>query len=133
MRTRDGYEKAVAAALGDDLQAPTDRSASIYWGGSVVKTQALPGYAKPLTDFVEAPGELAARLSQCGVVSRSEGEELASELLPGQRLVTLDGHLWRWDGFTRTPAAPVAAAERLEQQARLEAAQIGRASCRERV
>ncbi|MEM8804342.1 MAG: chromosome segregation protein SMC, partial [Pseudomonadota bacterium] len=44
-------------------------------------------------------------------------------LLPGQRLVTLDGHLWRWDGFTRTPAAPVAAAERLEQQARLEAAQ----------
>ncbi|MEM7459305.1 MAG: AAA family ATPase, partial [Pseudomonadota bacterium] len=123
MRTRDGYEKAVAAALGDDLQAPTDRSASIYWGGSAVKTQALPGYAKPLTDFVEAPGELAARLSQCGVVSRSEGQELASELLPGQRLVTLDGHLWRWDGFTRTPAAPVAAAERLEQQARLEAAQ----------
>lgn len=123
MRTRDGYEKAVAAALGDDLQAPTDRSASIYWAGSNVKTQALPGYAKPLTDFVEAPGELAARLSQCGVVSRSEGEELASELKPGQRLVTLDGHLWRWDGFTRTPAAPVAAAERLAQQARLEDAQ----------
>ncbi len=123
MRTRDGYEKAVASALGDDLQAPTDRSASIFWGGSKVKTQRLPGYAKPLTDFVEAPGELAARLSQCGVVSISEGQELASELLPGQRLVTLDGHLWRWDGFTRTPAAPVAAAERLEQQARLEAAQ----------
>ncbi|MEO0607006.1 MAG: AAA family ATPase, partial [Pseudomonadota bacterium] len=123
MRTRDGYEKAVAAALGDDLQAPTDRSASIYWGGSQVKTQPLPGFAKPLTDFVEAPGELAARLSQCGVVSRSDGEALAAELKPGQRLVTLDGHLWRWDGFTRTPAAPVAAAERLEQQARLEAAQ----------
>ncbi|MEO1306090.1 MAG: AAA family ATPase, partial [Pseudomonadota bacterium] len=123
MRTRDGYEKAVAAALGDDLQAPVDRSASIYWGGSQVKTQALPGFAKPLTDFVEAPGELAARLSQCGVVSRSEGEDLASDLKPGQRLVTLDGHLWRWDGFTRTPAAPVAAAERLEQQARLESAQ----------
>jgi len=123
MRTRDGYEKAVAAALGDDLQAPTDRSASIFWGGSKVKTQPLPGYAKPLTDFVDAPGELAARLSQCGVVSRTEGEELASELEPGQRLVTLDGHLWRWDGFTRTPAAPIAAAERLEQQARLEAAQ----------
>jgi len=123
MRTRDGYEKAVASALGDDLQAPTDTSASIFWGGSSVKTQPLPGYAKPLTDFVEAPGELAARLSQCGVVSRSEGAELASELKPGQRLVTLDGHLWRWDGFTRTPAAPVAAAERLEQQARLETAQ----------
>ena len=123
MRTREGYEKAVAAALGDDLQAPTDKSASIYWAGSAAKTQKLPGYAKPLTDFVEAPGELAARLSQCGVVSASEGRELASELAPGQRLVTLDGHLWRWDGFTRTPAAPVAAAERLEQQARLQDAQ----------
>ncbi|MDG1826857.1 MAG: chromosome segregation protein SMC [Henriciella sp.] len=123
MRTREGYEKAVAAALGDDLQATTDRSASIYWAGSEAKTQKLPGYAKPLTDFVEAPGELAARLSQCGVVSASEGRELASSLAPGQRLVTLDGHLWRWDGFTRTPAAPIAAAERLEQQARLEDAQ----------
>ncbi|WOR15564.1 chromosome segregation protein SMC [Hyphomonas sp. FCG-A18] len=123
MRTRDGYEKAVAAALGDDLQAPTDRSASIHWAGSEAKTESLPGYAKPLTDFVEAPGELAARLSQCGVVSVSEGEQLASDLRPGQRLVTLDGHLWRWDGFTRTPAAPTPAAERLEQQARLEDAQ----------
>ncbi|MEL8055915.1 MAG: AAA family ATPase [Pseudomonadota bacterium] len=123
MRTRDGYEKAVAAALGDDLQAPTDRNASIYWAGSDAKTEGLPGYAKPLTDFVEAPGELAARLSQCGVVSVSEGEALAGELRPGQRLVTLDGHLWRWDGYTRTPAAPTPAAERLEQQARLEDAQ----------
>ena len=123
MRTRDGYEKAVAAALGDDLQAPTDRNASIYWAGSDAKTEGLPGYAKPLTDFVEAPGELAARLSQCGVVSVSEGEALASALRPGQRLVTLDGHLWRWDGYTRTPAAPTPAAERLEQQARLEDAQ----------
>lgn len=123
MRTTDGYEKAVAAALGDDLQASTDISASIYWAGSQAKTQALPGNAKPLTDFVQAPGELAARLSQCGVVTASEGESLAAKLAPGQRLVTRDGHLWRWDGFTRTPAAPPPAAERLEQQARLEDAQ----------
>ena len=123
IRTQDGYEKAIAAALGDDLQAPTDRSAAIFWAGSQTKAQNLPGTAKPLTDFVEAPGELSARLSQCGVVSASEGEALATQLAPGQRLVSKDGHLWRWDGFTRTPAAPIAAAERLEQQARLEAAQ----------
>jgi len=123
MRTIDGYEKAVAVALGDALQAPTDRTASIYWAGSEVKTLALPGNARALTEFVEAPGELAARLSQCGVVSASEGEMLADQLSPGQRLVTVQGHLWRWDGYTRTPAAPAAAAERLEQQARLEAAQ----------
>ncbi|MEM9939005.1 MAG: chromosome segregation protein SMC [Pseudomonadota bacterium] len=123
IKTRDGYEKAVAAALGDDLQASTDPTAALFWGGRDMDRAVLPGDARPLTDFVEAPGELAARLSQCGVVSVSEGRKLAGELSCGQRLVTLDGHLWRWDGFTRTPAAPIAAAERLEQQARLEAAQ----------
>lgn len=123
MRTRDGYETAVAAALGDDLQAPTDHAAAIYWAGSEIKTQPLPGYARPLTEFVDAPGELAARLSQCGIVSADEGPILSQQLRPGQRLVSLQGHLWRWDGFTRTPAAPPAAAIRLEQQARLEAAQ----------
>jgi chromosome segregation protein len=45
-----------------------------------------------------------------------------ASLQPGQRLVSRDGHLWRWDGFTRTPDAPASAAARLEQQARLEAA-----------
>ncbi len=123
MRTVDGYEKAVAVALGDDLQAPTDRSASIFWAGSDARTAALPGDAKPLTEFVEAPGELAARLSQCGVVSADRGPDLAVQLSPGQRLVTTEGHLWRWDGYTRTPDAPAAAAERLEQQARLDCAQ----------
>ncbi|RIJ13899.1 chromosome segregation protein SMC [Henriciella mobilis] len=123
VRTRDGYEKAVAAALGDDLQASTQRDSSLYWAGSEIKTDALPAGAEPLHNFVEAPGELAARLSQCGVVSVEDGARLATGLKPGQRLVTTEGHLWRWDGFTRTPDAPVSAAERLAQQARLEAAQ----------
>ncbi|MEQ9314512.1 MAG: chromosome segregation protein SMC [Henriciella sp.] len=123
VRTKDGYEKAVAAALGDDLQASTEKSSSLYWGGREIKTDALPAGAEPLSNFVDAPGELAARLSQCGVVSKDEGERLAAGLKPGQRLVSTEGHLWRWDGFTRTPDAPVSAAERLAQQARLEAAQ----------
>ncbi|MEQ8559058.1 MAG: AAA family ATPase [Henriciella sp.] len=123
VRTRDGYEKAVAAALGDDLQASTQKDSSLYWAGRDVKTDALPSGAEPLHTFVDAPGELAARLSQCGVVSVEEGPRLAGDLKPGQRLVTTEGHLWRWDGFTRTPDAPVSAAERLAQQARLEAAQ----------
>ncbi|MCI4645248.1 MAG: chromosome segregation protein SMC, partial [Hyphomonadaceae bacterium] len=123
IRTQDGYETAVAAALGDDLQAPTDRSAALFWGGANVSGPALPAGATPLSNFVEAPGQLAARLSQCGVVSTEDGEHLASGLVPGQRLVSTEGHLWRWDGFTRTPRAPVSAAERLAQQARLEAAE----------
>ena len=123
IRTKDGYEKAVAAALGDDIEAPTDRNAAMFWGGASLASQSLPMGATPLTDVTEAPGELAARLSQCGVVDLAEGERLMAELKPGQRLVSVEGHLWRWDGFTRTPDAPVSAAARLEQQARLEAAE----------
>ena len=123
MRTAAGFEKAVAAALGDDLQAPTDRSAALYWGGARAADQPLPKGVRPLSDVVEAPAELATRLSQCGVVSRQEGAAFVSLLAPGQRLVSPEGHLWRWDGFARTPDAPVSAAERLQQQARLEAAE----------
>ncbi|MBU2143566.1 MAG: chromosome segregation protein SMC [Alphaproteobacteria bacterium] len=123
IRTRDGYEKAVAAALGDDIEAPTDRSAAMFWSGAGPATQSLPAGATPLSEFVEAPSELSARLSQCGVAASADGARLMAELKPGQRLVSREGHLWRWDGFTRTPDAPVSAAARLEQQARLEAAQ----------
>ncbi len=124
LRTRDGYEKAVAAALGDDLQAPTDSSASMFWGGArLPAAAALPEGATPLSQFVAAPDALSARLSQCGVVSAGSGPDLAGTLQPGQRLVSVEGHLWRWDGFIRTPAAPASAAERLAQRARLDAAQ----------
>ena len=126
IRTADGYEKAVAAALGDDLQAPTDRSAALYWGGTSVSGPALPIGVTPLSEVVEAPGELAPRLAQCGIVEVADGARLAAALQVGQRLVSREGHLWRWDGFTRTPDAPVSAAERLAQQARLEAAEAER-------
>lgn len=120
MRTKQGYEKAVAVALGDDLQAPTDAKAAIYWTESQADTLPLPSNAVPLTELVAAPAELARRLSMCGLVSADDGAELAARLQPGQRLVSKEGHLWRWDGFVRTPAAPTAAAERLKQQVRLE-------------
>jgi len=123
IRTRDGYEKAIAAALGDDLQASTDRGSALFWSGAEGAEQSLPNGAEPLTEYTEAPGELAARLAQCGIVDAEDGERLARDLKPGQRLVSIEGHLWRWDGFVRTPDAPVSAAERLEQQARLEAAE----------
>ncbi|CAN0499761.1 unnamed protein product, partial [Scytosiphon promiscuus] len=123
IRTQDGYEKAIAAALGDDIEAPTDRSAAMYWGGASLASQSLPQGTRPLTDVTEAPGELAARLAQCGVVDVADGESLMAQLQPGQRLGSVEGHLWRWEGYSRTPDAPVSAAARLEQQARLEAAE----------
>ncbi|MEO0714899.1 MAG: chromosome segregation protein SMC, partial [Pseudomonadota bacterium] len=123
IRTQAGYEKAIAAALGDDLQASTDRASALHWAGAAAFDQTLPAGATALTDYTDAPGELSARLSQCGLVDADDGARLAQALKPGQRLVSRSGHLWRWDGFTRTPDAPVSAAERLEQQARRDAAQ----------
>lgn len=122
VRTKDGYEKAIAAALGDDLQAPTDKSAPLHWAGAEPHATKLPDGATALSDLTDVPEELTARLAQCGLVSAEDGSRLAKDLHPGQRLVSREGHLWRWDGFVRTPAAPVIAAEQLEQKARLEAA-----------
>ncbi|MDG1170851.1 MAG: chromosome segregation protein SMC, partial [Sulfitobacter sp.] len=46
---------------------------------------------------------------------------LQAALLPGQRLVSLEGDLWRWDGFRAwAEDAPSAAALRLQQLNRLE-------------
>lgn len=131
IRTREGFEKAIAAALGDDISASTDRQAAQFWGGADVAAAALPEGAEPLSAYAEAPGELAARLAQCGLVSAADGARLMTALKPGQRLVSREGHLWRWDGFTRTPEAPVSAAARLEQQARLEAARAELTTARE--
>jgi chromosome segregation protein len=69
---------------------------------------------------VKAPPALAYRLSQIGLVERALGESLRASLKPGQRLVSREGDLWRWDGFTRKAEAPSAAARRLSERNRLD-------------
>src|SRR5690606_2920024 len=59
------------------------------------------------------------RLDQIGLVSEVDGAGLMTALWPGQRLVTLDGAMWRWDGFIAAVDAPTAAAQRLAQRNRL--------------
>ena len=44
---------------------------------------------------------------------------LAGLLKPGQRLVSHEGDLWRWDGFTVAAHAPTGAARRLAERGRL--------------
>ena len=39
-----------------------------------------------------------------GVVERSNGAHLSGALKPGQRLVSREGDLWRWDGFAAVGA-----------------------------
>ena len=116
-----GYETALGAALGEDLNAPVDSSAPIHWTRlPPVNMAPLPGDALPLARFVTAPAELTRRLAATGVVEgKTDGARLAELLTVGQRLVSRDGGLWRWDGYTVLPGAPTAAATRLAQRNRL--------------
>jgi chromosome segregation protein len=116
-----GYEKALGAALGDDLDAPVDPSAPMRWtnAGVTEGDPALPAGVETLAAHVDAPIELARRLAQIGVVARDRGAELVSQLKTGQRLVSLEGDVWRWDGFVAAAHAPTGAARRLAERARL--------------
>lgn len=114
-----GYEAALGAALGEDLEAPADEVSPHRWTrqDDYAQPQPLPQGVRPLSDFVKGPAELARRLSQTGVVE--DGSGLVATLLPGQRLVSRDGALWRWDGFVVAAGAPSAAATRLQTRNRL--------------
>ena len=115
-----GFETALGAALGDDLDAPIDTKSPIHWAGaSADNDPALPAGTTPLSNHVQAPVELARRLAQIGLVARADGAALAQQLRPGQRLVSNEGDLWRWDGFAVAANAPTAAARRLAGRNRL--------------
>ena len=116
-----GYETALGAALGDDLDAGIEPSAPIHWSGaqSDPADPTLPAGVAPLAAHVTAPNEIARRLAQIGVVSRAEGPLIAKSLKPGQRLVSPEGDLWRWDGFAVSANAPTGAARRLAERNRL--------------
>lgn len=118
LKAAPGYERALAAALGDDLEAPVGAEGKRRWAGAdfLPGDPALPAGATPLAAHVIAPAELARRLAQIGVVDRDEGQALGV----GQRLVTRDGQLRRWDGYVALEGG-AAAAERLIRLNRLEA------------
>ncbi len=116
-----GFEQALAAALGDDLQIGLDPDAPAHWGKGAKADQQLPEGVILLADKVQVPSSLNARLSQVGVVEAELGESMWRDLLPGQRLVSTQGHLWRWDGLHINTDAQSGAAVRLEQKNRLQA------------
>ncbi len=123
LEVEPGFEKALGAALADDLRAP-EVGAEARSGWAVLADyavpQGLPAGVARLSAHVKAPGVLARRLGQIGLVDRAQGAALQAALLPGQRLVSREGDLWRWDGFRAgAEDAPSAAALRLQQLNRL--------------
>ncbi len=121
LKVTAGYETALGAALGDDLEAASDSGAPLYWAepGAGADDAKLPDGARALAEFVTGPALLNRRLNQIGLVDKADGPKLMPLLKPGQRLVTAEGDLWRWDGFVAAADAPTAAAQRLSQRNRL--------------
>ena len=116
-----GYEQALGASLGDELDAASDEASPAHWRVTANEGDpVLPEGAIPLNHFVSAPAALKRRLAQIGVVDRAQGKALQAKLKPGQRLVSKKGDLWRWDGYSVAAGAASAAGARLIERSRLE-------------
>ncbi|MFD1613337.1 chromosome segregation SMC family protein [Sphingomonas tabacisoli] len=119
VRAAPGYERALAAAFGDELE-----TALANW----TPLTADAPIADSLAQHVTAPPALARRLAQIAVADVDHGRALA----PGQQLVTRDGAMRRWDGFAATDSG-AAAAERLIRANRLDALRAALPKAREAV
>ena len=124
LQVQQGFEKALGAAMADDLRAPeVDEDGPSGWFvlPSYDEDQPLPDGVTSLVQHVSVPAVLERRMSQIGLVSGEDAPRLQPMLKPGQRLVSLEGDLWRWDGYRAwAEDAPSAAALRLQQLNRLE-------------
>ncbi|WP_127115004.1 chromosome segregation protein SMC [Shimia sediminis] len=136
LQVQQGFEKALGAAMADDLRAPeVDEDGPSGWHvlPPYDVDQPLPEGVTSLVAHVSVPEVLERRMSQIGLVATEDAMRLQPLLKPGQRLVSLEGDLWRWDGYRAwAEDAPSAAALRLQQLNRLEELkqQMARATAR---
>ncbi|MDE2200626.1 MAG: AAA family ATPase, partial [Rhodospirillales bacterium] len=116
-----GLEAALGAALGEELDSAADLAAARHWRAlpPLDPVPDLPPGVAMLSELVQAPTALARALSQIGLAEPEAAAQLATMLRPGQMLVTRQGAVWRWDGYTIQAGAPTAAAVRLQQRNRL--------------
>ncbi len=124
LQVEKGFEKALGAALADDLRAPeVDVDGPTGWAvlPAYGQDQQLPDGVTALSQHVSVPDVLGRRMGQIGLVDADDGNRLQPLLKPGQRLVSTEGDAWRWDGFRAwAEDAPSSAALRLQQLNRLE-------------
>ena len=111
MRRRSAWRSATIST-----PRPIRRRPRIRARTDAADDPALPPGVELLSRLVTAPAPLTRRLNQIGVVTRAEGTALRTSLKPGQRLVSKEGDLWRWHGFTQAAEAPTPAARRLAEK-----------------
>ncbi len=125
LRVDPGFEKALGAALADDLRAPAvEDGAASGWATlpGYASPQSLPGGVAALTNHVSVPGVLVRRMGQVGL-GRCEGRCAVAGVscCRGSGWFRVEGDLWRWDGYRAgAEDAPSAAALRLQQLNRLQ-------------
>ena len=103
IQVKPGYELALGAAFQDDLKNPElGEGQRTGWIKMNVEDgdHSLPDGVEPLSSIVKGSVLISRRLAQVGIVDAAHGKRLQNDLKPGQRLVSMDGGLWRWDGFT---------------------------------
>ena len=118
----EGFEQALAAALGDGLAAPLGKTAdTAFWQPETAPASLTPPKGTtPLADHLKGPQALSSALAGLGVApSAEDAEQAQSSLQPGQAITTKEGGLWRWDGYVQPLGAETSAAQRLKQEARL--------------
>ncbi|MCB9942523.1 MAG: AAA family ATPase [Geminicoccaceae bacterium] len=120
----EAWGRALAAALGDDLLLRVENgdSSGGFWRhlDPELPTLALPAGVEPLSGHLDVPEILRRRLQSVGVCPDSEtASRLQPGLAQGQRLVTQDGGLWRWDGLVRLPGEEDPGELRVMQRRRL--------------
>ena len=114
-----GLEAALGAALREELSASAEIAAARHWR----KLPDLDLPVVPLHSFaqlVKGPDALKRALSHILLLPEgADGDVHQGNLTPGQILVSREGAVWRWDGYTVRAGAASEAAVRLKQRNRL--------------
>ena len=97
----DGYEKAVAAVFSDELIASINEEQASHWRVLIYNQNSVfPDGITKFSNLIKAPENLKKKLDFVGLIKeKSSVLNLQENLLPGQILVSLEGEIWRWDGY----------------------------------
>ncbi len=97
----DGYEKAVAAVFSDELIASINEEQASHWRILTYQQKSIfSDNVKKFSSFIKAPENLKKKLDFVGLIEdKNNIINLQEKLLPGQILVSLEGEIWRWDGY----------------------------------
>jgi chromosome segregation protein len=122
LEVEPGFENALDSLLGDELYYSVDNDQPIHWEylGDFSEELSLPKNCEPLSSFIKGSNVVNRRLRQTGLVKKEDGQKLMSDLNFGQRLVSKEGDLWRWDGLVVSSSSSSSAVKRLQQRNKLD-------------